>query len=429
MSQNGQNSSSREHGPSAIKLRRGKVHIWRADLSSNREALSALERTLAPGERQRADQFRFHTDRNRYILAHGLLRSLVAAYLNIPPGEPVFRSGPQGKPELANESLRFNLSHSHELVVCAIGRAGDVGIDVELVRPGVEEDFTRRLSPEALLWLGALPKPVRRRAFFQAWTRMEAYWKARGQGLDRSTASSGSCARSPACATAGSTRGSSRGCCRSMILRHAEVMLARSRPRNGRAASDFGSGELTDDDHVHAGAQSDAGSPDARRNLHHGAARGKATATPDAVGEVYRRDARPTVSWRAGPPGWLRTSLPRRGLGRFGRALSASVSGHGGWNARNSEGRGRLRSMDPAYPADRLAFMLERPGAGAGRAIGAWSERLPAFRSELVDIADPQLARLAGAPHSTSLPRDLATSSIRRAPRDSRKAWRSATVA
>ena len=183
MSPERHNSSSREHGPSAIKLRRGEVHIWRADLSSNREALSALERTLAPGERQRADQFRFHTDRNRYILAHGLLRSLVAAYLNIPPGEPVFRSGPQGKPELANESLRFNLSHSHELVVCAIGRAGDVGIDVELVRPGVEEDFTRRLSPEALLWLGALPKPVRRRAFFQAWTRMEAYWKARGQGL------------------------------------------------------------------------------------------------------------------------------------------------------------------------------------------------------------------------------------------------------
>jgi 4'-phosphopantetheinyl transferase len=79
--------------------------------------------------------------------------------------------------------VRFNMSHSHDLVLCAISRGTDVGVDVERLRPGVEEDVGRCFSSRTLRFLEALPQPARRRAFFQAWTRMEAYSKARGEGL------------------------------------------------------------------------------------------------------------------------------------------------------------------------------------------------------------------------------------------------------
>jgi 4'-phosphopantetheinyl transferase len=171
------------HGP--LELKRGEIHLWRAAL--NREgmkALPALARTLSADELAKAGRFRSERDRNRYIHAHGCLRAILARYLKTTPGEPVFRYGPKGKPELGKGVVRFNMSHSHDLVLCAISRAGHVGVDVERVRPGVEKDLAACLSPTALRALEAIPPAARRRAFFQGWTRMEAYSKARGEGLE-----------------------------------------------------------------------------------------------------------------------------------------------------------------------------------------------------------------------------------------------------
>jgi 4'-phosphopantetheinyl transferase len=169
-------------------LKSGEIHLWRADLSlEGMNALPALERTLSAEELAKAGRFRSERDRNCYVLAHGALRTILARYLKTTPGEPVFRYGPKGKPELANGAsgvVRFNMSHSHDLVLCAISRAGHVGVDVERVRPGVEKDLAACLSPTALRVLEALPPAARRRAFFQGWTRMEAYSKAGGEGLE-----------------------------------------------------------------------------------------------------------------------------------------------------------------------------------------------------------------------------------------------------
>jgi 4'-phosphopantetheinyl transferase len=112
------------------------------------------------------------------------LRTTLARYLRTTPREPVFRYGPQGKPELAGGAIRFSLSHSHDLVLWAISRARQLGVDVERVRPGVDQDVAREFfSRPRRRSLQALPQPERRRAFFRGWTRMEAYTKARGYGL------------------------------------------------------------------------------------------------------------------------------------------------------------------------------------------------------------------------------------------------------
>jgi 4'-phosphopantetheinyl transferase len=169
------------HG--ALDLKSGEIHLWQADLAPSMKALPALEQTLSAEEVAKAGQFRFEVDRKRYIFAHGALRTILARYLNTTASDPVFRSGPQGKPELASGTLRFNMSHSHDLVLYAISRARQVGVDVERLRPGVDQDLGRCFSLRALRFLEALPPSARRRAFFQGWTRMEAYWKADGEGL------------------------------------------------------------------------------------------------------------------------------------------------------------------------------------------------------------------------------------------------------
>jgi 4'-phosphopantetheinyl transferase len=167
------------------ELKSGEIHLWRAELNSEAmNALPSLVQTLSADELARAGRFHLERDRNRYVLARGALRSILARYLKTTPGEPAFLYGPSGKPELANGVVCFNLSHADDLVLYAISRAGHVGVDIERVRPGVEKDLAARLSPTARRLLEALAPAARRRAFFQGWTRMEAYAKARGEGVE-----------------------------------------------------------------------------------------------------------------------------------------------------------------------------------------------------------------------------------------------------
>jgi 4'-phosphopantetheinyl transferase len=173
--------------PRSLTLSGAEVHLWRADLGRAAQALPALRRALPPDELANAGRFRRAADRDRHILARGILRAILARYLATTPDQPVFDHGAHGKPELRGRALHFNLSHSDDLVLCAISRAGRVGVDVEHVRPGPE------LAAEVAAWLcpppsrralGRLHPAARSRAFLRGWTRLEAHAKARGEGLD-----------------------------------------------------------------------------------------------------------------------------------------------------------------------------------------------------------------------------------------------------
>jgi len=81
--------------------------------------------------------------------------------------------------------LEFNLAHSHELVLCAISRGRQVGVDIERLQPVADlaqlAAFTLSRVEQAALF--ALEPDQRLLGFFNCWTRKEAYVKARGDGL------------------------------------------------------------------------------------------------------------------------------------------------------------------------------------------------------------------------------------------------------
>jgi 4'-phosphopantetheinyl transferase len=165
------------------------VQVWRIPLDLDPETLAVLSDLLDPLERARAGRFRFERDRRRFIAARGRLRQVLSRYSGGRPEALRFRYGPHGKPELEPEdrsdSLRFNLSHAHELALLAVARGRDVGVDLEWSGREVEalelaERFFSRAEARAL-W--RLPEPRRAAAFFRCWTRKEAYIKARGEGL------------------------------------------------------------------------------------------------------------------------------------------------------------------------------------------------------------------------------------------------------
>lgn len=161
--------------------------MWRVPLSENDpEELADL---LSPVECIRAQRFHFERDRTRFICGRGLLRTILGRYLDTDPRALAFAEGAHGKPELTGvaSSLRFNLSHSDDLMLVAVTRARAVGVDLEMIRENVPVETLADyyFEPEDAWHLRLLPPPQRVWRFYELWTSTEARLKADGSGISR----------------------------------------------------------------------------------------------------------------------------------------------------------------------------------------------------------------------------------------------------
>ncbi|HEX2909575.1 MAG TPA: 4'-phosphopantetheinyl transferase superfamily protein [Chloroflexia bacterium] len=166
------------------------AQVWFSSLQLPAAKLEQFWQTLSPDERRRAERFHFERDRQGYIAGRGILRELIGAYLAVAPGEVIFAYGTQGKPCLAcpqNSGLHFNLSHSHGHAVFAFYWGGEIGVDLEYLRPMPDavQIASRFFSKQESGVLLALPPEEQQAAFFDCWTRKEAFIKAGGEGLSR----------------------------------------------------------------------------------------------------------------------------------------------------------------------------------------------------------------------------------------------------
>jgi 4'-phosphopantetheinyl transferase len=176
--------------PEHIPCGSADVHVWCATLDPPRSRVQTLFSLLSPDERQRAARYYFQKDRDRFIVGRATLRLILGRYLACPSDRLRFTYNEYGKPALHRargcDALRFNVSHSHGLAMFAITRGREVGLDVELIRRDLPLEIAERFfSRREVSMLQALPTSQQTRAFFNCWTRKEAYIKARGEGLSR----------------------------------------------------------------------------------------------------------------------------------------------------------------------------------------------------------------------------------------------------
>lgn len=86
-----------------------------------------------------------------------------------------------GKPYIKNHSdIFFNISHCHELAVCAIEKS-EVGIDAENIRPWLPRVAKRVCSERENSILEKAEN--KNEAFFRLWTLKESFVKAIGIGI------------------------------------------------------------------------------------------------------------------------------------------------------------------------------------------------------------------------------------------------------
>lgn len=138
---------------------------------------------LSAEEQARAGRFKFRVDRRRYVRAHLGMQRVLAAYAEREPRELVLGRGAHGKPYLVGgEGLGFNLTHSGNVAVLAVGWGVEVGVDVERVVPEADHP-TSQLSEREQAYLRGVPAEERADAFYRCWTRKEALLKGMGMGL------------------------------------------------------------------------------------------------------------------------------------------------------------------------------------------------------------------------------------------------------
>ncbi len=161
------------------------VDAWTWSLTADVD-LEPLLAMLCSAERDRASRFRSASDRKAYVLAHAGMRVLLAQRLQCVPGTLEFARAPGGKPFLpVAGALRFNLSHSREHALLAMG-ACELGVDIEAhaAIDALPELLAQVATRTERATIEALPDATEQRlAFFRLWVRKEALLKAIGSGL------------------------------------------------------------------------------------------------------------------------------------------------------------------------------------------------------------------------------------------------------
>lgn len=176
--------------PSALPaLDTADLHLWRFALDASDAEEQALGALLSARERERAAGIRLPMHQRRYVVGHGRMRRVLARYVDLAPEAIEFGRHPRGKPfVVAAQNARgvhFNFSHTGNIGIVGVALKRPLGVDVEQHRDDTDMVLIarRQFAPGEQARLMTLPTAERRAAFYECWTRKEAYLKAIGDGI------------------------------------------------------------------------------------------------------------------------------------------------------------------------------------------------------------------------------------------------------
>ncbi len=169
-----------------MRLSANELHVWKLSLDVPTETVEEARRLLTRQELTRFEGILVPAARVRRMAARLAIRVLLASYLGMDPREVEIAYGSNGRPELVGgHGLSFNLSHTADLAVFAVGRRRTVGVDIETLarRPPSPGLIARTLNPGESARVMRVGGQRRTEAFLRYWTIKEAYAKALGAGL------------------------------------------------------------------------------------------------------------------------------------------------------------------------------------------------------------------------------------------------------
>jgi phosphopantetheinyl transferase len=157
----------------------GSLHLYYADRRTLTDELVATFVTAA--DRERCAALMHPRRRAEFLAGRALLRHALEQFTGRKAHSHELRVTPEGKPECV-AGPAISLSHSGDIVVCAVASGSAIGVDVETRKPrppAVTTLAAQYFSPFEAAWIEADPD----RRFQMLWVLKEAYLKALGVGL------------------------------------------------------------------------------------------------------------------------------------------------------------------------------------------------------------------------------------------------------
>jgi 4'-phosphopantetheinyl transferase len=177
------NNALRERG----FLTGNEAHIWYACTEGVSESILRYYGALSEKEKTRAERFHKRNDQHNYVVAQVIKRLVLSAYIGCHPEEIEFEHNQYGKPFLSNSNIpvMFNVAHTKNIILLAVTKGTEVGIDVEyndttLDWHAIAHKF---FSTDELQHIESCTAEEKAPLFFSYWTQKEAILKARGVGL------------------------------------------------------------------------------------------------------------------------------------------------------------------------------------------------------------------------------------------------------
>ncbi len=164
------------------------THVWSHTIHFDDPFLREAPYLLSAEESTRAAKYHFEKDRRVYEAGHVLIRKILAHYTSMEASKLELTPIVNTKPELLNSpfKIHFNISHSGNKILVAVGFLTDVGIDVEKVIPDFDIDGFAEANyhPHEVDNLRLLNEEAETDYFYQIWTRKEAWLKLTGEGVN-----------------------------------------------------------------------------------------------------------------------------------------------------------------------------------------------------------------------------------------------------
>lgn len=134
---------------------------------------------MSEDKKRRVDRFRFEDDKKRTVAGEMLARQAIAEWCCATPESIVFDIKEHGKPYAKDLAVEFNISHSGNIVMCAVSNS-PIGIDIEKIR-SVDISVIKRVCNNDELDYVLQDNSYKR--FFEIWTFKEAYFKCIETGI------------------------------------------------------------------------------------------------------------------------------------------------------------------------------------------------------------------------------------------------------
>jgi phosphopantetheinyl transferase len=174
----------------AARLESVDAVVCTAGLACDAAGVERCRALLSPSEQERLASYSNAIVARRFARGRALVREVVGSVLGLPAAQVPLREGIHGKPCLAAGTVRrvwFSVSHTDDLLVVALSRVADVGVDVERARA---LDQWQRVADRVLdaqerrqLAIAVEQGSDPSEALLRLWCRVEAELKAVGCGI------------------------------------------------------------------------------------------------------------------------------------------------------------------------------------------------------------------------------------------------------